>query len=113
MPSSACPLVAAPTDEEAHYLASSLFQRVIGILTGKRGLLPPPRESYLDSLSPQEMAGLQQFLSCAVIGSPDTVRNGLQQLLDATQADEMMLVCDVFDPALRLRALDLAVQARG
>ncbi|WP_213361191.1 LLM class flavin-dependent oxidoreductase [Brachymonas denitrificans] len=107
------PLVAAPTDEEAHYLASSLFQRVIGILTGKRGLLPPPRESYLDSLSPQEMAGLQQFLSCAVIGSPDTVRNGMQQLLDATQADEMMLVCDVFDPALRLRALDLAVQARG
>lgn len=107
------PLVAAPTDEEAHYLASSLFQRVIGILTGQRGLLPPPKEGYLQSLSQQEMAGLQQFLSCAVIGSPDTVRSGLQQLLNATEADELMLVCDVHDPDLRLRALDLAVQARG
>ena len=107
------PLVAAPTDEEAHFLASSLFQRVIGILTGQRGLLPPPKEGYLQSLSQQEMAGLQQFLSCAVIGSPETVRSGLQQLLNATEADELMLVCDVHDPDLRLRALDLAVQARG
>lgn len=105
------PLVAAPTDEEAHYLASSVYQRVHGILTGRRGLLPPPVQGFLEQLPPHELAGLQQFLSCAVIGGPDTVRNGLQQLLQATQADEMMLVCDVFDPALRLRALDIATQA--
>ena len=36
------PLIAAPTDDEAEYLASSTYQRVLGILTGKRGQLPPP-----------------------------------------------------------------------
>jgi alkanesulfonate monooxygenase SsuD/methylene tetrahydromethanopterin reductase-like flavin-dependent oxidoreductase (luciferase family) len=30
------PLIAAPTDDEAEYLASSTYQRVLGILTGDR-----------------------------------------------------------------------------
>jgi hypothetical protein len=32
-------------------------------------------------------------------------------LAQATEADEFMLVCDVFDPALRLRSLDIAAAA--
>jgi len=41
------------------------------------------------------------------------VRRPMRALLlaDSTQADELMLVCDVYDPALRLRALDIAAQA--
>ncbi|MDO5653248.1 MAG: LLM class flavin-dependent oxidoreductase [Brachymonas sp.] len=108
------PLVAAPTDEEALYLASSVIQRVHHIVTGKRGLLAPPVEGYVQGMKPHEQAAVQQFLACAVIGGPQTVRNGMEKLLHATQADEMMLVCDLFDPALRLRALDIAMQvARG
>jgi hypothetical protein len=40
-----------------------------------------------------------------VIGGPDTVRAGLTTLAQETGADELMLVCDVYDPALRLRSL--------
>ncbi|MFP5325724.1 MAG: hypothetical protein ACLGH2_13905, partial [Gammaproteobacteria bacterium] len=39
------------------------------------------------------------------------VRHVLQRLADATQADEFMIVSDVFDPALRLRSLDIAAEA--
>ena len=101
------PAVAAPTDEEAEYLASSIYQRVLGILRGERGGLPPPQEGYLERLHPQERLAIEDFLSVAVIGGPDKVRAGLQSLLQRTQADEFMLVCDVFEPALRWRALDL------
>ena len=51
------------------------------------------------------------LLAAAVIGGPATVRQGFAALAEATQADEFMLVCDVFDPALRLRALDIAAAA--
>jgi luciferase family oxidoreductase group 1 len=105
------PMVAAPTDEEADYLASSTYQRVLGILTGKRGQLPPPVHHYMQNLHPQERAAIADFLACAVIGSPDSVREGLGALAATTEADELMLVCDVFDPALRLRSLTLAAQA--
>ncbi len=45
-------------------------------------------------------------------GAP-MVRRPMRALLlaDSTQADELILVCDVYDPALRLRALDIAAQA--
>ncbi len=105
------PLIAAPTDDEAQYLASSVQQRVLGILTGRRGKLPPPQPDFLARLGPRERAGIEDFLAAAVIGGPDTVRQGLARLAEATAADEYLLVCDVFDPDLRLRALDIAAQA--
>jgi len=102
------PLIAAPTDEEAEYLASSVYQRVLGILTNRRGRLQPPVADYLERLQPQERAAIADFLAAAVIGGPQTVRAGFERLAALTQADEFILVCDVYDPALRLRALDIA-----
>jgi luciferase family oxidoreductase group 1 len=107
------PLIAAPTDDEAQYLASSTYQRVLGILTGRRGQLPPPVPGFMQRLPEDARRAIADFLACAVVGGPDTVRAGLAQLAQATGADEFMLVCDVFDPALRLRSLDLAADAMG
>ena len=106
------PLIAAPTDEEADYLASSTYQRVLGILTGERRGLRPPVENFAATLHPQERAAINDFLAAGVIGGPDTVHQGLSALAEATQADEFILVSDVFDPALRLRSLDIAAAAR-
>lgn len=106
------PLVAAPTDAEAMHLAGSVFERVLGILRGRRGLLEPPQEGFFERLGPAERAGIADFLACAVIGGPETVRSGLLELATQTGCDEMMLVCDIYDPALRLRALDIAMAAR-
>ncbi|MDB5843898.1 MAG: luciferase family protein [Polaromonas sp.] len=105
------PLIAAPTDEEAEFLASSTYQRVLGILTGDRRGLQPPVDNFLAQRHPQERAAIADFLAAAVIGGPDTVRDGLAALAQATDADEFMLVCDIYDPALRLRSLDIAAAA--
>lgn len=105
------PVVAATSDEEADYLASSTFQRVLGIVTGKRGLLPRPVENYMNSLHPQERAAIADFLGVAVIGGPQTLQEGLAQLARLTQADEFIMVSDVYEPELRLRSLELTAAA--
>jgi luciferase family oxidoreductase group 1 len=107
------PLIAAPTDAEAEYLASSTYQRVLGILTGDRRGLQPPVENFMTQRHPQERAAISDFLAAAVVGGPDTVRAGLSALAQATDADEFLLVSDVYDPALRLRSLDIAAAARA
>ncbi|WP_313071680.1 LLM class flavin-dependent oxidoreductase [Melaminivora sp.] len=107
------PVIAAPTDEEAQFLASSTYQRVLGILTGQRGLLAPPVAGYLEGLGYQERQAIADFLAVGVVGGPDTVRAGFRALASETQADEFMLVSDVFDPQLRLRSLEIARQAHG
>ncbi|MEY5028052.1 MAG: hypothetical protein RLZ63_367 [Pseudomonadota bacterium] len=105
------PLIAAPTEEEAQFLATSIHQRVSGIVRGERRALQPPVEGYLASREPREQAAIADFLAMAVIGGPERVREELSRIAQATQADELMLVCDIFDPALRLRALDIAADA--
>ncbi|MBB1073249.1 LLM class flavin-dependent oxidoreductase [Rhodoferax sp. 4810] len=105
------PLIAAPTDDEAEFLASSTYQRVLGILTGDRTRLKPPVERFMEQLHPQERAAIGDFLAAAVIGGPEKVRTGLQAVAQATRADELMLVCDVFDATLRLGSLDIAAAA--
>ncbi len=102
------PLLAAPTDEEAQFLASSTYQRVLGILRNERSRLQAPVANFLAQLHPQEQAAIDGFLGAAVIGGPEAVRKGLTALVQATGADELMLVCDTFDPAMRLRSLDIA-----
>ncbi|MFC4621017.1 LLM class flavin-dependent oxidoreductase [Comamonas nitrativorans] len=105
------PVVAAPTDAEAQFLASSTYQRVLGILTGNRTRLPPPVEGFMEQITERERAAIEDFLAVGVIGGPQTVQTGLAALAEATQADEFMLVSDVFDADLRLRSLELTAQA--
>lgn len=107
------PVIAAPGDAEAMHLAGSVFERVLGILRGARGLLQPPREGFFERLTAPERAAIGDFLACAVIGGPATVRAGLQALAERTGCDEMILTCDIHDPALRLRSLDIAMAARA
>ena len=105
------PVVAAPTDEEAQYLATSSQQRVLGILTGQRGKMPPPLEGFMQMIGPREQAALNDFLALSVVGSEETVRQGFARIQQQCEADELILVSDVYDPALRLRSLEIAAQA--
>ncbi len=105
------PLVAASTDDEAQFLASSIFQRVSGIVRGERKSLQPPVVGYLESRDHPERAAIADFLAMAVIGGPATVAEHLKKIAEVTEADELMLVCDIFDTKLRLRSLEIAAAA--
>ena len=70
-------------------------------------------KDFLAQLHPREREAIADFLSVAVIGAPETVREGFTELARATGADEFMLVSDVFDPALRLRSIGIAAEIVG
>jgi alkanesulfonate monooxygenase SsuD/methylene tetrahydromethanopterin reductase-like flavin-dependent oxidoreductase (luciferase family) len=55
------PLIAAPTDEEAEFLASSTYQRVLGILTGNRQRLQPPVADFMAQADPAGARGDCRF----------------------------------------------------
>ncbi len=104
-------VIAAETDEEARHLATSQQMSFADIFRGARGLMQPPIDDIETYWTPQEKAQAGQMLSCSVVGSRETVREGLTRLLEETGADEFMIVSDVFDPAKRLRSLEIIAQA--
>lgn len=100
------PLIAAPTDTEADYLASSLRQRWLALLRGASLRLPPPTRDPLEA-SPGEWHALAELLGVAAIGGRERVCAQLETLLARTQADEILFTCDIHDQQLRRRALCL------
>jgi alkanesulfonate monooxygenase SsuD/methylene tetrahydromethanopterin reductase-like flavin-dependent oxidoreductase (luciferase family) len=46
-------------------------------------------------------------LSCAAIGSPDTVANQLLDFINRTGADELMITSQIFDHAARLHSYEI------
>ena len=104
-------VIAAETDAEAQYLASSLQQSFVALRTGNPRQMPPPVEGYLDTLPQNAVAALQDVLSCSAIGSAETVRAGIAAFVERTAADEVIVACSVFDHDLRKASLALTAEA--
>jgi alkanesulfonate monooxygenase SsuD/methylene tetrahydromethanopterin reductase-like flavin-dependent oxidoreductase (luciferase family) len=64
-------------------------------------------------LSPPERALLAHTLSCSVVGSPETVRRGVERFVADTGADEIMITAQIFDHPARLRSFELTAAAVG
>jgi luciferase family oxidoreductase group 1 len=101
--------IVADTDEEARHLFTSLQQVVIGLVTGNRGRLAPP--APIEPLPPHVQQQVHAFLACSFVGSPDTVRAGLEQFVAATGVDEVIVASAIHDHAARLRSAELLARA--
>lgn len=106
------PTVVAHTDAEAEYLASSAYQRVLGLIRGQSLKLQPPVDSIDGLCSPGEQMAVNNFYAMAQIGSTQTVKAGLEKLLQDYDVDEFIFTCDVYDPEKRLDSFELLMQLK-
>jgi luciferase family oxidoreductase group 1 len=100
-------VVCAPTDEEADALALPAALSFLRLRQGRPGPLPTPETAANHPWTPEERAFVAQRREGQAIGSPETVRAALAELLSATRADELMITSQVYAPADRLRCIEL------
>lgn len=98
---------AADTDEEAHFLASSMQQAFINLRSGRPTTLPPPITNYWNMIGGAERTMLNQVLSCSAIGTTQIVSNEISAFVAKTEADEIMITSQIFDHASRLRSYEI------
>ena len=104
---------AAESDAEAERLFTSLQQSFVNLRRGRPAPLPPP-VARLDGLwSGPEKALVNHAFREAVVGSPETVRRGVNAFVARTQVDELMVTAAIFDHAARLRSFELIAEACG
>lgn len=106
-------IVAAPTDAEARRLATTQQMSFTDIFRGARGLSQPPIDDIESYWSPMEKAQAMRMLARSIVGSPQTVRAGIEALVKETGADELIVVSDVYDHELRLRSFRIIAEAAG
>jgi luciferase family oxidoreductase group 1 len=104
-------VICADTDERARWLAGPSALSFLQLRMGRPGTLPSPEEAAAYRYTDLDRAMIAERRASQIIGSPDTVRRRLEDLLSQTKADELMITTMVFDPADRLRSLELVAKS--
>ncbi|MFN2476839.1 MAG: LLM class flavin-dependent oxidoreductase [Chthoniobacterales bacterium] len=99
---------AAATDDEAKRLFTSAQQQTLALIRGHPRLLPPPVDGMDDLWNPVEERAIRQRSRYAAVGSAETIQRQLAQLVEDTQADEIMAVAQIYDHDARLRSFAIA-----
>jgi luciferase family oxidoreductase group 1 len=102
--------VCAETDEEAHYLALSGDLVRLQLLTGRLGPIPTPEECLAHPWSDAERAAIEPYRALNVVGTPERVRERIEEMARDALADEVMLVANLHDHAARMRAYELVMK---
>ncbi len=98
----------AESDSEAQRLSTSSLLQFLNMVRGHPGKLPPPVESMEGRWSAMEKSAVLERTRCSAVGSPETVRRRLADLLELTEADEIIATAQIYDHAARLRSFELA-----
>lgn len=100
-------VMAADTHEQAERLATSHFQSFLNLIRGDLKPIQPPVDDMDELWTEFEKLSVQSQLRSSIIGNPETVKKELQELVDATQADELMITTQMYDHADRIRSYEI------
>ncbi|WP_320414910.1 LLM class flavin-dependent oxidoreductase [Kocuria sp. cx-116] len=102
-------VLTADTEAEARKQFTTHQLLVRGMARNKRGPLQPPVDQV--DLTPAEAAFVEQHLAVSAVGTPGHVADQLEQIVELTRADELMLNSYAYDPQVRARSFELTAQA--
>ncbi|MCM0614182.1 LLM class flavin-dependent oxidoreductase [Marinobacter sediminum] len=109
----AVPAVPADSMDEARFLATTSYQRILALFRGQPLWMRPPVESMNGLWNAGEKASVQDFLALQLLGDADALNRQLDTLLASVEVDELMFTVDIYDPVKRRHALDILAATRS
>ena len=106
-------VIAADTDGEARRHFTSLQQSFTDLRRGMPGQIPPPIDDIDEFWSPAERTLASQTLTVSAVGSRETVARGLQNFIEITHPDELIITAHIYDHTARLRSFELVAGLRA
>ncbi|TVT51326.1 LLM class flavin-dependent oxidoreductase [Amycolatopsis rhizosphaerae] len=100
-------VICAETDERAEWLAGPSGLTFLSLRRGRPIPLPTPEEAAEYPYTDLDRQFLQERFGSNIIGSPETVRKGLEKLVSDTGADELVITTMVHGHADRVRSYEL------
>jgi luciferase family oxidoreductase group 1 len=103
----ACNVICADTDDEALRLFTSQQRSWTNTIRGRRGQLPPPIDDIETYWTADEKPQVMRMLARSFVGSPASVRSGLDAFVEETGADELIVASAIYEHDARLRSYEL------
>ncbi|GCF10651.1 LLM class flavin-dependent oxidoreductase [Dictyobacter arantiisoli] len=106
-------VICAETDEKASDLAASMALAFLRLRSGQAGPIPSPEEAKNYHYTASERMVIEDTRSRQNVGRPEAVRDRILQLVEQTQADEVMLSVMVYGYENRVKVYELLADAFG
>jgi luciferase family oxidoreductase group 1 len=100
-------VIAADTDPEAQFLATSLYQSFLNVIKGTAMPMQPPVRNMDQHWNAAERYAVNQMLTYTFIGSAKTLEKEIQEFINQTQVDEIMVASNIYEHSARLRAYEI------
>ncbi len=105
-------VIAADTDEEAEFLATSQKQFALGILRNERKPMPPPTDNMDQKWKPGEEAAISQMMKYSFVGAKDTIEESLYNFVKRMEIDELMVVSHIHNHNSRMRSYEIVSELK-
>ena len=99
--------VLANTDEEATYLASSMYAFFLNVVHGTSFPLKPPVHNFDLLWNEAEKNAVMQMLQYSFVGSVTSVQPELEKFIENTGINELMIVSNIYDHHARIHSYKL------
>jgi luciferase family oxidoreductase group 1 len=109
----ACAVVCADTDAAAEQLAATLDLNFVRRRRGEYLPLASPQEAQRYPYTEEERRLIAHNRKRLFVGSKETVRALLEQMIAGSRADELMVTTMLYDHAARRRSYELLAEAFG
>lgn len=104
-------VICAQTNEEAQYLATTEKLKFLYIQRGDDRLIPKPIKNMDDLCEEWEKRSINHKLRESIWGTPEVVKQKLQNLSERTDADEIMINSWIHDPKVRIDSYKFIAKA--
>ena len=100
-------IVCADSDEDAERIVASSRLAILNLHRGRPGRTPSSVEALAHRYTSEETAVVDEHMAGYIIGDSAVVKAGIEDLLEMTEADELMLSTSAFDHADRRHSYQL------
>ncbi len=102
-------VIAADSEERAQWLATSQQQQFLSLIRNMPSQLKPPIDDIHKVWSSFEKSSVEQTLDSGstIVGDADTVKQKLQEFINKTKADEVIINSQIFFQEDRLRSYEI------
>lgn len=107
------PVVISETEERAKFIFTTSLQRILALFRNQPLWLRPPVKNMDELWTPQEKAGVSDFLALAGVGTPTQVKAHLENLADELKVNEFMFTIDLYGPDERMHSLELLMSIKS
>jgi luciferase family oxidoreductase group 1 len=102
--------ICAETSEEAHYLAATGDLMWVRLHRGEFSTVPSPEEALAYPYTPRDREVADSRRALSFVGTPDEVRERIEEAARSAGADEIMVSSIIYSPSARRRSMELLIE---